>query len=199
MVRNAAEPAGRGPGRIGKEHGQPMQFSEAGIAGAYVIKPERRVDERGHFARMYCERELAAHGLAAGICQINSGFSPASGTLRGLHYQLAPHEEVKIVRCVRGAVYDVIVDLRADSPTFRRWFGIELNADNGLQLYAPAGTAHGYLTLATDTELVYATNQPYEAGAARGVRYDDPAFGIEWPAEARVISTADLAWPSFTA
>ncbi len=174
-----------------------MLFRETPVAGAFVIEPERRVDERGHFARVFCEHELAQRGLEGSIRQINTGFSPRSGTLRGMHYQVEPHAEVKIVRCVRGAVFDVVVDLRCDSPTFARWYGIELNENNGLQLYVPRGAAHGYLTLEDDTELVYSTSSPYAPEAARGVRYDDPAFGIQWPAGIRVISAADSSWPLF--
>ena len=175
-----------------------MLFEEVRVKGAFIIKPERRMDDRGYFARMYCERELADHGLVGRIGQINTGFSPRPGTLRGLHYQVSPHAEVKIIRCVRGAVYDVVVDLRPDSPTFKQWFGVELSADNGWLLYAPEGTAHGYLTLTNDTELIYMTSCPYAPQAARGVRFDDPAFAIEWPAEARVLSQADRSWPNFS-
>lgn len=174
-----------------------MLFRETPVAGAFVIEPERRADERGYFARVFCERELSQRGLEGGIQQINTGFSPRSGTLRGMHYQVEPHAEVKIVRCVRGAVFDVVVDLRRDSPSFARWYGIELNENDGLQLYLPRGTAHGYLTLENDTELVYSTSSPYAPEAARGVRYDDPAFGIEWPAAIHVISAADSSWPLF--
>jgi dTDP-4-dehydrorhamnose 3,5-epimerase len=174
-----------------------MLFEEVSVKGAFIIEPERRMDERGFFARMYCERELAERGLVGGIRQINTGFSPRAGTLRGLHYQAPPHAEVKIVRCVGGAVYDVVVDLRPDSRTFKQWFGVELTADNGRLLYAPEGTAHGYLTLTSDTELIYMTSCPYAAQAARGVRFDDPAFGIEWPAAVRLVSQADRSWPDF--
>lgn len=176
-----------------------MRFEEIGISGAVLIEPERREDERGYFARLYCQDELSRRGLAAPIAQINTGVSPRAGTLRGLHYQAAPHDEVKIARCVRGAAFDVIVDLRPDSPTYKRWFGVELSGANGLMLYAPQGTAHGYLTLADDTELIYMTNKPYAPGCAQGVRYDDAAFGIRWPADIRVISKADLAWQPFSA
>lgn len=176
-----------------------MHFETIGIAGAYLITPEPRADERGHFARIHCEKELADHGLAGGICQINTGFNPKAGTLRGMHHQLAPHDEVKIMRCVRGAAFDVIIDLRPDSPTFRRWYGVELNPDRGQMLYAPAGTAHGYLTLVDDTELTYLTNKPYAAAAARGVHHADPAFGVVWPAEIRIVSQADRTWPAFSA
>ncbi|MCK6370007.1 MAG: dTDP-4-dehydrorhamnose 3,5-epimerase [Gammaproteobacteria bacterium] len=176
-----------------------MKFTAGEIEGAYLIEPDRRVDDRGHFARLWCSQELAAHGLNGTIAQINTGVSPRCGTLRGLHYQLAPHAEVKIARCFRGAVFDVAVDLRPGSPTFRRWMGVELTAGNGRLLYVPEGCAHGYLTLTDDVELVYLTSRPYAPEAARGVRYDDPAFGISWPREAVVISQADRNWPLFPA
>jgi dTDP-4-dehydrorhamnose 3,5-epimerase len=174
-----------------------MNFEPLSIAGTYLITPERRRDDRGYFARVYCERELAERGLVGAHCQINTGFSPQRGTLRGMHHQAAPHAEVKIVRCTRGAVYDVLVDLRSDSPTYKRWVGVELSAESGRMLYAPEGTAHGYLTLLDDTELTYMTSRPYAPDAARGVHYADPAFAIEWPAEVRVISRADASWPPF--
>lgn len=165
------------------------------VEGLWVVRPERRSDERGHFARLFCDQEFATFGLATTLRQINAGFSPRRGTLRGLHFQQSPHAEVKIVRCTRGAVFDVAVDLRPQSPTYRRWYGIELRADEGTMLYAPAGTAHGYLTLEPDTELVYATSEPYAPTAARGIRYDDPAIGIVWPTAPSVISEADRHWP----
>lgn len=174
-----------------------MLFEPGSISGAFIVHPERRVDERGFFARMHCEKELADHHLEGSICQINTGFNPRSGTLRGMHYQSGAHAEVKIMRCVRGAVFDVVVDLRPDSPTFKSWFGAELTADNGLMLYAPAGTAHGYLTLSDDTELLYMTNKMYAPDAACGVRFDDPAFAIEWPAAPGLVSKPDQAWPGF--
>ena len=174
-----------------------MRFVETDVEGAFLIEPERRVDERGFFARMFCETELAGRGLAAAISQVNTGFSTRAGTLRGMHYQEPPHAEVKIMRCLRGAAYDVVVDLRPGSRTFRRWCGVELSAANGRLLYAPEGTAHGYLTLTDDTELMYMTSRPYAPQAARGVRFDDPAFAIRWPAPVRVISKADNAWPVF--
>jgi dTDP-4-dehydrorhamnose 3,5-epimerase len=169
-----------------------------GIAGAFLLTPERRHDDRGWFARIYCERELAERGLAPAHSQVNTGFSPRRGTLRGMHYQAVPHAEIKIVRCTRGKVFDVIVDLRPDSPTYKRWCGVELDAESGLALYAPEGTAHGYLTLADDTELTYMTSRPYAPDAARGVHHADPAFAITWPDEIRVISQADATWPPFT-
>lgn len=176
-----------------------MLFKELAIPGVFSIEPERRTDERGFFARMYCQAELAKHGLEGAVAQVNTGVSPRAGTLRGLHFQTAPHAEVKIARCLRGAVFDVAVDLRASSPTFRRWTAAELTADNGLMLYVPVGCAHGYLTLAADTELMYFTSAPYAPAAASGVRYNDPAFGISWPQEPTVISKADRSWPDFAA
>lgn len=174
-----------------------MQFEETPVEGAYVIRPQPRIDERGHFARIYCASEFARRGLVSDISQINTGFSPRVGTLRGMHYQAAPHAEVKVARCLRGAAFDVVVDLRPDAPTYKRWFGIELSAENGLMLYTPAGTAHGYLTLQPDTELSYLTSKPYAPDAVRGVRYDDAAFGIEWPAKIVLVSQADRSWPDY--
>lgn len=176
-----------------------MQFTPGTVDGAFVIEPELRRDERGFFARQWCAAELSARGLDARIAQINTAVSPLRGTLRGLHYQLAPHAEVKIARCCRGAVFDVAVDLRPASRTFRRWMGVELSATNARQLYVPEGCAHGYLTLSDDVELMYLTSRPYAPDAARGVRYDDPAFGIDWPAAVALVSPADRSWPLFTA
>ena len=174
-----------------------MRFEEFGIAGAFLLTPERRSDDRGYFARIYCEQELAGRGLIGGLVQVNTGFSPRVGTLRGMHYQMAPHSEVKIMRCVRGVAYDVIVDLRPASPTFKAWCGVELRADSGQMLYAPEGTAHGYLTLADDTELIYFTNKPYAPESARGLHYADPAFSIDWPGGIHLVSQADQSWPAF--
>lgn len=174
-----------------------MVFEEVRVAGAFVLRPQPRPDERGFFARIYCEKELAEQGLVTEISQINTGFSPRAGTLRGMHFQSGPHAEVKIARCVRGAAFDVVVDLRPDSPTFKRWFGTELKAESGNMLYAPAGTAHGYLTLVPNTELIYMTSRPYAPDAVGGVRFDDPAFGIDWPAEIQLVSLADRSWPDF--
>lgn len=174
-----------------------MKFAPGRIAGSYVIDLEKRADDRGWFARAWCERELAAQGLSTRISQVNVGVSLMAGTLRGLHYQLAPHAEVKLVRCSRGAVFDVAVDLRPDSPTFRGWHGCELSGESGRMLYVPEGCAHGYLTLTDDAELMYFTSRPYAPDAARGVRYDDPAFSIDWPAPVSTISPADASWPDF--
>jgi len=170
---------------------------ETELAGAYVLEVERREDDRGFFARVWCADELAAAGLDPRISQINVGFNLRRGTLRGLHFQRAPHAEVKLVRCTAGAVYDVIVDLRPESPTHRRWVGVELTAENHRQLYVPAGFAHGYQTLTDSAEISYLTSVPYAPESATGVRFDDPAFGIGWPEPVTVISDADRAWPDY--
>jgi dTDP-4-dehydrorhamnose 3,5-epimerase len=174
-----------------------MLIEEVGVSGVFLIHPQRRADERGYFARMVCEQTLAERGLVGHVSQINTGFSPRKGTLRGMHFQRSPHAEVKIVRCLRGSVFDVVVDLRPGSRSYLRWFGTTLSAENSLLLYAPEGTAHGYLTLEPDTELMYMTSKPYAPEAASGVRHDDPAFGIDWPAEITLISQADQTWANF--
>lgn len=172
-----------------------MRFVETPLAGCYVIEQDRILDHRGYFARVWCQRELEQHGLRADILQANVGFSRQRGTLRGLHYQRSPHAEVKIVRCTRGAMFDVAVDLRPASPTFRQWYGIELTADNGKMLYVPEGFAQGYLTLVDDTEMTYQTTNFFDRESATGVRYNDPTLGILWPAEVQVISEQDTKWP----
>jgi dTDP-4-dehydrorhamnose 3,5-epimerase len=177
----------------------PVIFSEGAVAGAFAVELELRRDARGWFARSWCAREFAQHGLLARIAQVNTQWSPQVGTLRGLHWQEPPHAEVKLVRCTRGAVYDVIVDLRPGSPTFRRSMACELTPDNGLMLYAPEGCAHGYLTLKEDTEVTYFTSEFYAPEAARGIRFDDPAFDIRWPAAVRVVSNQDRQWPDYLA
>lgn len=174
-----------------------MEYRTGEVAGAMVVEPEPRRDERGWFARLWCAEEFAAKGLIAGIAQVNTAVSPRRGTLRGMHFQLPPHDEVKVVRCFRGAVFDVVVDLRRDSPTWKRWMGVELTAVNARMLYVPQGCAHGYLTLEDDAELMYLTSRPYAPEAARGVRYDDPAFGIRWPAPVTLVSAADAGWPLY--
>jgi dTDP-4-dehydrorhamnose 3,5-epimerase len=174
-----------------------LSFSPARVDGAFEIEGTNRADDRGHFARVWCARLFSGRGLAESFAQVNTGVSGKAGTLRGMHYQLAPHAEVKLARCVRGAVFDVAVDLRPASPTYRRWHGCELSAANGRMLYVPEGCAHGYLTLTDDAELMYFTTAAYAPQSARGVRHDDPAFGIAWPAAVNVISPQDAAWPDF--
>lgn len=174
-----------------------MRFRATSIPGAWIIGLDKREDHRGYFARVWCRNELLANGLVSDLSQVNTALSTSAGTLRGMHFQKAPHDEVKIARCLRGSAYDVVLDLRQESPTFRLWYGLELTPDAGEMLYIPAGCAHGYLTLADNTELLYFTSKPYDANAASGVRYDDPAFDIRWPGKINSISDADRSWPSF--
>jgi len=174
-----------------------MIFRETSVLGAFVLDANRIGDSRGYFGRLWCEKELHEHGLVSHIKQSNVGFSPKAGTLRGLHYQLPPHEEVKIIRCTRGSVFDVVVDLRPSSKTFRDWFGIELSADNASMLYVPERCATGFLTLEDDSEIYYLTSDFYAPEAATGVRYDDPAFNIDWPGEIKILSENDESWLDF--
>jgi dTDP-4-dehydrorhamnose 3,5-epimerase len=176
-----------------------MIFTPTRIPGVFVIELEQRRDERGFFARQWCADEFVRAGLDPRIAQINTARSVAAGTLRGIHYQRAPHGEAKVVRCSQGAVFDVAVDLRPGSPTFRQWFGTELDAESGRMLYIPEGCGHGYLTLRPDTDLVYQASVPYAPQSATGVRHDDPAFNVVWPAEINVISAQDQRWPPFSA
>ena len=171
-----------------------MEFEPCQIAGAFLIKPRKIEDERGFFARAWCEREFLEQGLNARISQSNMAVTNKRGTLRGLHYQTAPHEEVKIVRCVRGEIFDVIVDLRTDSATFRQWQGFTLNPVNNHAIYVPEGCATGYMTLEDDTEIYYHTSAEFAPEHATGVRYDDPAFNIVWPMSPNVISSQDAGW-----
>jgi dTDP-4-dehydrorhamnose 3,5-epimerase len=176
-----------------------MLITPVFIAGVYLVEPERHCDERGFFARTWCREEFARAGLNADWVQCNVSFNSKRGTLRGLHYQAAPHEEVKLVRCTQGAIYDVVVDLRPGSPTFRQSFGVELTAANHLAVYIPAGCAHGFQTLADGSEVFYQMGAPFEAAAARGVRWNDPAFAIAWPMSPTVISERDQAYADFAA
>jgi dTDP-4-dehydrorhamnose 3,5-epimerase len=175
-----------------------MIFRETPIAGAVLIELEPLADERGSFARTFSADEFAAQGLATDVVQCNTSTNARAGTLRGLHYQAVPFEEAKLVRCVRGSLFDVVVDLRADSPSYCAWYGVELSASNGLMLFVAAGLAHGFQTLEDDTEVLYQMSARYSAEHACGVRWDDPAFGIEWPhAEARTISDRDRDYADF--
>ena len=174
-----------------------MIFTETPLKGAYVIDPERLADERGFFARTWCRREFEAHGLNPELAQCNISYNRRKGTLRGMHYQVAPHAETRLVRCTSGAVYDVIVDLRPQSATFKRWFPIELTADNRRMLYIPEGVAHGFFTLCDDTEVFYQMSGFYAPECARGVRWNDPAFGFEWPDEIQVMAERDRSYPDF--
>jgi dTDP-4-dehydrorhamnose 3,5-epimerase len=172
-----------------------VRFTETKVAGAFLIEPEPVADERGFFARSWDREEFQARGLNPRLAQCSISFSHRKGTLRGLHYQVAPHQEAKLVRCTRGAIWDVALDLRPGSATYRAWFGVELSAANRAMLYIPEGCAHGQLTLTDDTEVFYQISAPYAPAAARGVRYDDPAIGIKWPGEVTVISDRDASYP----
>lgn len=174
-----------------------MIFRETDLPGAYVIDLEPHRDERGFFARAWCQREFEAHGLNPRLVQCNISYNDDRGTLRGMHYQAPPHEEAKLVRCTRGHLYDVIIDLRSDSPTYKEHFGIELNDENRTMLYVPEGFAHGFLTLEDNTEVLYQMSAFYAPEVARGVRWDDPAFDIDWPAPVRHIKNRDQNYPDF--
>jgi dTDP-4-dehydrorhamnose 3,5-epimerase len=175
-----------------------MLFHETAIPGAYLIEPERLADHRGFFARVWCKRELLQRGLLADLNQSNMSFSHHKGTLRGLHFQEPPHAEVKIIRCTRGQIYDVIVDLRPDSPTHKTWIGVHLTEENRAMLYVPEGCAQGFLTLTDGSEVYYHTSEFYYPELATGVRYDDPQFSIHWPIRVTVVSEQDTRWPDYS-
>lgn len=176
-----------------------MRLNPTAVPGAFVVELEPAEDDRGWFARTFDAEQFAAHGLEAGIAQCSTSFNRRAGTLRGLHYQVAPHEECKLVRCTRGRLYDVILDLRPESRG--EWVGVELTPDNSLSLYVPPGCAHGFQTLEDSTEVHYQISVPYVPDAARGVRWDDPRFAVRWPdpppGSERVISARDAAWPDW--
>jgi dTDP-4-dehydrorhamnose 3,5-epimerase len=175
-----------------------MRFAEAPLPGAYVVDLEPVEDERGMFARCWSPEEFRRHGLDDRLAACNISFNTLAGILRGMHYQSAPHEEAKLVRCTAGAVYDVVVDLRPGSPTFCRWFGAELTSRNRTALYVPAGCAHGFQTLEPESEVLYLMSAPFVADAARGVRWNDPAFAIDWPSTPqRTMSERDRTYPDF--
>ena len=174
-----------------------MIFTATQLEDAWLIDIEPREDERGFFARIWCRQELAAQGLDTEIAQESLSFNRHRGTVRGLHFQRPPHEETKIVRCTRGGIFDVIVDLRPRSPSYLRWQGFELMAENRKALYVPKGFAHGFQTLADNAEIVYQISEFYAPNSEAGHRYDDAAFGIAWPLPVTVISERDLSWPAF--
>ena len=174
-----------------------MKFHKTPLAGAHLIELEKRGDDRGFFARVFCEREFDAQGLVNRFVQVNNSLSKNKGTLRGMHYQLSPAAEVKLVRCIRGAIWDAIIDLRKGSPTFGKWFGAEINEDNRLMMYVPRGFAHAILTLADDTEAMYFVSEFYAPDKERGIRWNDPRFDVEWPISPTDISAKDAAWPDF--
>ncbi|MGE5219468.1 MAG: dTDP-4-dehydrorhamnose 3,5-epimerase [Chloroflexota bacterium] len=175
-----------------------MKFLETKLKGAFIIEPELLRDDRGFFARTWCRREAEAVGLSTDWVQCNVSFNRVKGTLRGMHYQAAPWEEIKLVRCSRGAIYDVIIDLRPQSATCKQWVGVELTADNCRMVYVPKGFAHGFLTLQDESEVFYQMSQFYSAEHARGVRWDDPAFGIKWPIGVSVLTERDRSYADFT-
>lgn len=174
-----------------------MIFRETKLEGAFIIEPERFDDERGFFARSWSAEEFAAHGLKAPIVECNFSFNKRKGTLRGMHYQAAPFGQVKMVRCTMGAIYDCAVDLRPDSPTFRQWVSVELTAENRLMFYIPKEFAHGFQTLEDDSEVFYQLSEVYAPGSARGVRWNDSAFRIEWPLAVEVINDRDNSYEDF--
>ena len=174
-----------------------MIFKLLPLQGAFLISLEKKGDERGFFARFFCEEEFSKHGLETRFKQVNNSLTAKAGTLRGMHYQMAPSAEVKLVRCVRGALYDVILDLRPDSSTFGKHFGAELTDENRDMMYVPRGFAHGFLTLKPDTEALYMVSDFYAPKLERGVRFNDPAFAIRWPMQPTEISDKDRSWPDF--
>ncbi|MDQ3609404.1 MAG: dTDP-4-dehydrorhamnose 3,5-epimerase [Actinomycetota bacterium] len=175
-----------------------MRFTETPLVGAWVIDLDHREDERGSFARTYDRAEFEARGMDLAVVQCNTSYNTRAGVLRGMHFQAEPHGEPKLVRCTRGAVFDVIVDLRPDSPTYRQWFGTELSVANGRALYVPVAMAHGFQTLEDATEVLYMMGHAFMPEAARGVRWNDPAFAIDWPpAEERIISQRDASYADY--
>jgi len=175
-----------------------MLFTETDLKGAFLIEPERREDSRGFFARTWCEKEAVAHGINPRVVQCDISFNRRKGTLRGMHYQKPPFEEAKLVRCTMGAIHDVIIDLRRDSPTFKHHLALVLTAESRRMLYIPEGFAHGFQTLEDSTEVFYQMSQFYAPDCAAGVRWNDPAFGIEWPDDTRIINERDQTYPDFT-
>jgi dTDP-4-dehydrorhamnose 3,5-epimerase len=174
-----------------------MKFNLTTLRDVWLIEAEPAVDSRGFFARTFCVEEFASHGLETSYAQHSISFSTYKGTLRGLHYQREPHSEVKLVRCVKGAIWDVIIDIRPDSLTYRCWQDFELSSANSYQLYIPKGFAHGFQTLTDNVEVSYLISEPYSPQSAHGIRYDDPFFGIKWPFRVTEISSKDLQWPDF--
>jgi dTDP-4-dehydrorhamnose 3,5-epimerase len=175
-----------------------MLFIETKLKGAFVIELEKYSDDRGFFSRAWCQKEFKEQGINSRFVQANIGFSKNSGTIRGIHYQIAPFEEAKLVRCIRGAIFDVVLDLRPELPSFKQWFGVELSDENRKMLYVPEGCAHGYQTLVDNTEVFYQVSQVYSAESERGIRWNDPEFDIEWPIdEDLVISEKDQNWSDF--
>ncbi len=174
-----------------------MIFKETKLKGAYIIELQKLTDERGFFGRSWCKKEFEAHGLNANVVQANVSYSKTKGTIRGMHYQVAPYSETKSIRCFSGSIYDVIIDIRPDSPTYKQWIGVELSAENGLMLFVPEGFAHGFITLEDHSSVNYLVTAYYTPGAEGGIRYNDPAFNIEWPIDPTVVSEKDRNHPPF--
>ncbi|MDR4506240.1 MAG: dTDP-4-dehydrorhamnose 3,5-epimerase [Candidatus Scalindua sp.] len=175
-----------------------MIFTETKLKGAFIIEPEKLKDERGFFARIWCKKEFEAHGLNTRLVQTNVAFNKKKGVLRGMHYQVTPYEETKLIRCTEGAIYDVIIDLRESSPTYKQWIGVELTQDNYKMLYVPECFAHGYQTLQDNTEVSYQVSQFYAPNSEQGIRWNDPSFTIQWPeAKEKIISVKDQRWPDY--
>lgn len=174
-----------------------MNFTETKLKDAWIIDVQELTDERGFFARAWCQKEFDERKMVSNIAQANMSFNHKKGTLRGMHYQVAPYEETKLVRCTRGGIYDVIIDLRPDSPTYREWIGVELTAETRRMLFVPRGFGHGFQTLEDNTEVFYQVSEFYTPGAEEGLRYNDPAFAIDWPETVSVISEKDANWPDF--
>ena len=175
-----------------------MKFTGMALSGAWLLDIEPVKDERGFFARTWCQREFAEHGLVANLVQCGMSYNKTKGTLRGMHYQTEPHAEAKLIRCTQGVIYDVIVDLRSSSATYKKYAGVELSAENRRMLYVPPGIAHGFLTLTDGCEVLYQMSEFYRPAQARGVRWNDPAFAIRWPDDVRVISERDMNYPYFS-
>jgi dTDP-4-dehydrorhamnose 3,5-epimerase len=174
-----------------------MKFTETKLKGAFIVEIEKLSDDRGFFARSWCQKEFEAHGLDSNIVQANVSYNHQKGTLRGMHYQIEPYQECKLIRCTRGAIYDVIIDLRTDSPTYKQWTGVELTADNYTLFFVPQDFAHGFQTLIDETEITYQVSQFYTPGSERGIRFDDRVFNIRWPQEVTILSEKDKTWPDF--
>jgi dTDP-4-dehydrorhamnose 3,5-epimerase len=178
--------------------GDSVVFVETKLQGVYIIEVEKMDDERGFFARTFCQHEFEAHGLDSRVAQCSTSFNKKRGTLRGMHYQAAPHAEAKVVRCISGAIYDVAVDLRPDSLSYKQWTGVELSEDNRRAIYIPIGCAHGFQTLVDDSELYYQISEFYHPASTRGIRWDDPGFGIEWPLrEGPILSEKDKSYANY--
>jgi dTDP-4-dehydrorhamnose 3,5-epimerase len=174
-----------------------MRFLSTELVGVFEVHLEGNYDDRGFFARSWCQKEFETNGLNPRVVQCNVSFNARKGTLRGMHWQEAPYAETKLIRCTMGGVFDVVLDLRSASPTYKRWIAVALTAENRRMIYVPEGCAHGFLTLSDDTEVFYQMSEFYRAEGARGVRWDDPAFGIKWPCKVEVISERDRCYPDF--